>query len=232
MKLSTIFGTACALALFITTNTHAATLANYPFTGSSLASTDGNGNSTASAIVLDTGLTSTGNRFLAAGGNPGAALRINGDETAASFPASNLANDDFTLEISPATGQRLSLDMLTFDAAVSAAAVDAGIRIQLSTTGTAFTNLGTIPDITSTTFAAQSFDLSPANAALETGLPIYIRFLLTDSSNAATAYTAIDNIVVTGTVPTAIPEPGTNALLALGALGLVGGTVWRRRATV
>ena len=230
MKLSTVLGTACACVLFTTVSARAATLASYPFTGSSLASTDTNAVSVASDIVLDTGLTDT-TRFLTTGGNPGAALRVNGDETATTFPQSNLANDDFTLEITPVSGARLVLDTLTFDTAVSAG-LTSNVRIQLSATGTTFTNLGTTTDLTSTTFAAQSFDLTPANATLAAGLPIYIRFLLLDNSNLATAYTAFDNIAVTGSVAALVPEPGTNALLILGALAVVGGVAVRRRATV
>ena len=230
MKLSTILGTMCACALFSTANTRAAVLATYPFSGSTLGSTDTNAFSTASDIVLDTGLTDA-TRFLTTGGNPGAALRVNGDETAATFAASNLANDDFTFEIAPVSGAKLVLNTLTFDAAVSAASVDSSVRIQLSATGTGFVNLSTIADITSTTFTAQSVDLTSANTALAAGLPIYIRFLLTDSATAATAYTAFDNIEVNGVVTAVVPEPGTNALLALGALAAAGGVIRRRRTT-
>lgn len=235
MKLSSILGTACALALFTTVSVHAATLASYSFTGSSLASSATELNFSASAISLDTGLTDT-TRYAAANGNPAPALRINTDETdGTSFATANVANDDFVFTITPAAGNKLVLSTLSFDLAVNSTLINSNVRVQLSATGTAasYVTLGSVTDFSTAAFTAQSFDLSAANTALATGLPVYVRFTIFDNANNANGYTAFDNIAVNGAVTAAVPEPGTNALLALGVLATVGGMVRRRRqATV
>ena len=235
MKLSTILGTACALSLLTTANLQADTLAYYPFTGSSLASTDSELNFATSAISLGSGLTDA--TYIAlANGSPAPALRINTDETAATATGSILAGDDFLFTITPASGDKLVLDTLTFDLAVNSASITSAVAVQLSATGTTgtYTTIGSVTGFSNTTFTSESIDLTPANTALAAGLPVYVRFVVSDNLTNATAYTGFDNITVNGAVTAAIPEPGTNALLALGVLGVTvgGGLVRRRRSTV
>ena len=222
MKLSTIFGTACALTLFIAANVQADTLASFPFTGSSLASTDSELNFTTSAISLGAGLTDA--TYIAiANGNPAPALRINTDETAATAAGSIAAGDDFLFTITPATGDKLALNTLTFDLAVNSALFTSSVAVQLSGTGLtgSYTSIGSVTDFDTTTFTGESINLTAANTALAAGLPVYVRFVVFDNASNANAYTAFDNITVNGVVTAAIPEPGAYALLTLG--GALGG---------
>ena len=133
MKVLTILGTTCALALFTVVSAQGATLASYPFTGSSLASTDTDLTTAASAIALGSGLTDT-TRFTA-NGNPGAALRVNTDETdGTSFATATTADDVFTFTVTPVAGNVLALDTLSFDLAVNSALISSNVRVQLSAT--------------------------------------------------------------------------------------------------
>ena len=236
MKFPGIFGLAGVAVLFATASVHADTLASYPFTNSSPASTDGDTSSTASAISLGSGLTDT-TRFATGFGNSAPSLRINTDETTGtSFLSAGVAGDDFGFSITPTAGDVLELGAVTFDLAVSNAAVVSNILVQYSSTNLAASYTSLTPTITgfsTTTFTSESFDLSAANTLLTAGAPIYVRFIVYDNANNANAYTAFDNITVTGTsTPLLVPEPDTYTLLALGVAGAAGVVLRRRRAVV
>ena len=216
--------------LLAAASVHADTLASYPFTGSSLASTDTSATSTATAITLGTGLTDATD-FTASFGNPSPALRINGDETAATLAGSVTAGDDFVFSITPDSGDVLELQTLTFDLALDSTSFASNVAVQLSVTGSGYVTAGSITAFSSTSFAPESVSLAGANTALAAGLPIYVRFVVYDNTGAAAAYTAFDNITVNGTsMPLAVPEPGTYALLALGMVGAASVIMLRRRA--
>lgn len=203
-------------------------VALYPFTGSSLASTDANAQSAASAIAPGSGLTDT-TRF-ATVGNPAPALRVNTDETGGdTFATAITAGDYFTFTLSPTSGYRFVFQNFTVDLATSATTFTTNVRLQASINGAAFVNVDTVNNFSNTTFTTQNFDLTFGNnvAAIQNGASVLLRVVVFDDANNANAYTAFDNITVNATLQQ-IPEPGTTALLALGAT-TAGGMILRRR---
>ena len=217
-------GLFCALGFLMTAMpaVHAAVVANYPFTNNSLSSTDKSKNSTSSDIALGSGLTDT-NRFTA-NGNPGAALLVNADETAGNLNGSIMAGDYFTLTLAPKSGYQLAFTDFTVDLAVTNMALTTNVQLQASLDGgTTYTDVASIIGFNSTTFTTQTFDLS-AFAAITS--PVILRATVYDSGNGKNS-TEFDNIVVDGTL-TAVPEPGSVALLSLGAVA-AGGAILRRR---
>ncbi len=226
-----VFGLAVLLTTAAVASTRAAVLASYPFTGSSLASTDTDSASAASSIVLGSGLDSTSARFAVANGNPSPALRINADETDGTTFATAITDNDFlTLTLTPAAGQRLILDNLTFDLAVNSTLVATNVRVQLSLNGTAYTTLDSVTAYSTTAFTTQTFDIAGtiANSALAAGSPLYVRFVVFDNTANAAAYTGFDNLTLNGTVGAVVPEPRTLSMCALGVLA-AGSVILRRR---
>lgn len=209
----------------------ATVIASYPFTGASLASTDAESASTASAITLGSGLTdSVATRFAAANGNPAPALRVNSDETeGTTFATAITANDFFAFTLAPGTGNRFFFQTLTFDLAASAATLATNVRLQASINGSAFVTVDSVTTFSTTAYTTETFDLSfgNTNAALAAGASVLLRMVVFDDANSATVYTGFDNLTVNGTVA-AIPEPGTAGMLAVGVLA-AGGAVWHRR---
>ena len=222
-------GLFCALTLLAAAPAvQADVLTLYPFSNNSLASTDTNSLSTASAITLGSGLTDT-TRFTASG-NPGAALRVNTDETGGTtFDTAITDNDFFTFALAPSNGYRFVFQNFSVDLATSATTFATNVRLQASIAGSAFVDLNTVTAYSSTTFTTETFDLSTRNnnAAIAAGASFVLRVVVFDNDNTAGNYTAFDNITLNGTV-VAVPEPGTVALLTLGAAA-AGGAFLRRR---
>ncbi len=211
----------------------AAVLASYPFTNNSLASTDTNGRSTASAITIGGGLTDA-TRFTN-NGNPDQALVVNTDETGGtSFPTAATAGDYFSLTLTADNGLRFNFTNFTVDLATNATTFSSSIRLQASTdNGATFTNVDTVNGFTSATagaYTTETFSLTAANAnpAIAAGGPVLLRVLVFDTDNTTGNYTAFDNITLNGTLTAAVPEPGTVALLTCGAAA-AGGLILRRR---
>ena len=223
---------AAALLTVTVAHTRADVLALYPFAGSSLASTDADPASVASAITLGSGLTdAAANRF--GPGNPDLALRVNSDETdGTTFATAITANDLFTFSLTPGNGQRFTFQSFTVDLATSTATLSTNIRLQASINGSTFVTLDSAMAFSSTSFATQTFDLSADNtAAIAAGAAVILRVVTFDDGNTTAAYTAFDNLTVNGTV-SAIPEPATTALLALGAAAILGAALRRRLGRV
>ena len=217
-------GLFCALGFLMTAMpaVHAAVVANYPFTNNSFSSTDKSKNSTSSDIALGGGLTDT-TRFTASG-NPGAALLVNADETAGNLADSITAGDYFTLTLAPNNGYQLAFTDFSVDLAVTSAVLTTNVQLQASLNGgTSYTNVAAVTGFNSTTFTTETFDLS---AFAEISSPVILRAVVYDSGNGKNS-TELDNIVVDGTL-TAVPEPGSVALLSLGAVA-AGGAILRRR---
>ena len=223
-------GLFCALALLTaaTPAVRADVLTLYPFSNNSLASTDTNQLSTASAINIGSGLNDT-TRFTT-NGNPGAALRVNTDETGGTtFDTAITDNDFFTFALAPANGYRFVFQNFSVDLATSSTTFTTDVRLQASINGSAFVDLNSVTDYSSTTYTTEVFDLSGRNnnAAIAAGASVVLRVVVFDNANNADNYTAFDNITLNGTV-VPIPEPGTAALLSLGAV-TAGGAILRRR---
>ena len=227
---STLGGLFCALTLWITAApaVQADVLTFYPFSNNSLASTDTNQLSTASAISLGGGLTDS-TRFTA-NGNPGAALIVNTDETNGNtFATAITAGDFFMLTLTPASGDRFVFDSFTVDLATNSTTFTTNVRLQASINNSAFVDLNTVSAYSSTAYTTETFDLSGRNnnAAIAAGASVVLRVVVFDSDSTAGNYTAFDNITLNGTVAP-IPEPGTVSLLILGAAA-AGGVILRRR---
>ena len=203
-------------------------LALYPFSSDSLASTDTNQLSTASAITLGSGLTD-GTTFTTSG-NPGPALTVNTDETnGTTFATAITADDFFTFNLAPASGYRFVFQSFTVDLATSATTFAANVRLQASINGSAFVDLDTVSAYGSTAFNTETFDLTADNnnAAIAAGASVVLRVVVFDNDNTTGNYTAFDNITLNGALAV-VPEPGTAASLTLGAAA-VSGAILRRR---
>lgn len=202
----------------------------YPFTGSSLASTDTNTLSTSSAIALGNGLTDAAATRFAMAGNPAPALRVNTDETdGTSFPTAVTAGDFFAFTLSPASGYRFVFQTFSVDVATSATTFSTNVLLQASINGgNSFITVDTLTGYGNTTFTTRNTDLTAFNnnAALAAGASVLLRIVVYDNDSTAGNYTAFDNITVNATVQ-AIPEPGTVGLLALGSAAA--GAILRRR---
>ncbi len=223
-------GLSGALLLAAAPSVQADVVALYPFTNSSLASTDTNTQSTASAITLGSGLTDAATSRFATIGNPAPALRVNTDETGGdAFATAITAGDYFTFTLAPASGYRFVFQSFSVDLATSATTFTTNVRLQASINGSAFVNVDSVTGFSNTTFTAQTFDLTfgNGNAAIQGGAAVLLRVVVFDNANNADNYTAFDNITVNATLQ-AIPEPGTTTLVAFSA-ATAGGLILRRR---
>jgi hypothetical protein len=211
-----------ALAILSVGTAHSDTLANYPFTGSSRASTDGDANSSASSITDGAGLTSS---IDAARGNPTPALGgISSDQIDGSTnSAAVTANDYVTFTLTP--GSTVSLTTLTLDAAnyTNDATFSAESFFLRSSINSFASNIGTTQSISAGSngaFAGFSFDLSGASFQ-NVAAPIEFRIHFQDGISDPDRGVLLDNIVVNGTAA-AVPEPATLMMLVLGGGLLVG----------
>ena len=157
--------TGVAIAGFPLASVRANVLVNYPFTGSSRASTDSDVNSSASSITDGAGLTSSVD---AARGNPTPALGgISSDQIDGSTnSAAVTANDYVTFTLTP--GSTVSLTSLTLDAAnyTNDGTFSAESFFLRSSINGFASNIGTTQNIlagSNGAFAGFSFDLSGAS---------------------------------------------------------------------
>jgi hypothetical protein len=97
-------------------------------------------------------------------------------------------------------------------------------QLQWSTDGSLFTDLGaqfSVPAITWTSGAPDGtlttvFGPVSAPAALDNQAAVYFRLVAMSAPSSTAGSNRVDNVVIDG-----VPEPGTLALVALGALGLI-----------
>lgn len=134
------------------------------------------------------------------------------------------ANDYYTFTATPSAGFSLNLTSLNFDLARSGGSFTGNLFIRSSLDG--FTS-----NLFSDTAASGSTGLTTTGLTLDSSFqnlttPVEFRFYFADNGTTTTDNSVVfrlDNVVLSGDV---IPEPGSAALLAFGALGLA----FRRRA--
>jgi hypothetical protein len=190
-------------------------LAQYPFTGSSLNSTDSDLNSTASAFTKGPGFTSA---VINTGlGNPAPSISIGAGSTPSSEPTiTGTGYYEFTL--TPMAGFVVNLNNLTFDYAVSGN-VTASYVVRSSISGFG-TDIAPPVSTGSGTFAPATISLTaPQYQNLST--PVTFRIYIWDDKSGSMS-DLLDNITLNGDFA-AVPEPSTWAMMLAGA-GLLGAT--------
>lgn len=197
-------------------SSHAAILARYEFTGSSLASTDedtSNVTSTASNLSNGAGLTSINS----ATGNPAPGRSMLGSETDANDETGAVtANDYIQFTLTPASGYQLSLTNFSLDFGSSYNSQPRGFAVRSSLdgfTGTIY-NLS-LPSNSDSTSAVFNYSTALVGAQYQNvTTPVTFRIYGFDNATGTTNYLRFDNITLQGTVG-AIPEP--SGMLFLGA---------------
>ncbi len=150
-----------------------------------------------------------------------------------SFSGNNWSPSDFYQVVLPTTGGWTNLSV-SWDQARSSTG-PASFSLQTSTDGTTFTTGTTYTVLQSGgggapgTWSSSTYNPLYTNtfalpSSVENQTSLYIRFLNTTVSSAATGSNRIDNVSVT-----AVPEPAAFALFGAGMASLVGLTrLWRR----
>lgn len=192
-------------------------LANYPFTGSLRASTDGDPNTSASDISDGVGISSSVD---ATRGNPSPSITVSADQIdGTTNGAAVTANDYISFTLTPGVGVTVNLTSLTLDAFnyTNDGTFSAESYFLRSSTNGFTTNIGTTQNIlagSNGTITPASFDLSGAAFQGLTS-PIEFRLFYQDSGADPDRGLAFDNIILNGTV---VPEPATWMLMGVGLL--------------
>lgn len=212
---------ACGSLLVATTALPAAIIANYDFTGNSLASSDDEMNSTAGDFSVGAGITNGLNIDSNAGqtaGDPGIRIQFNdvypqgnGDKTLAN---SISGNKYYSFTITPGAGQSIELENLQIFASKTGGA---SFAYHLLSSVDGFTSAESIDDVThpSTGTVNRTFDLSgeaPLTSATE-----FRFYIVPNNFTVGTNDLDFDDFVLNGSV---VPEPSTAAILSLALLGL------------
>jgi hypothetical protein len=203
----------CVLIAWVVVPSKAATiLADFQFTGNSLASADAGTNWTTTDLNSGGGVPLT---FAGGEGNPTAPSIgfTMGDVNDGTF----LDDDYYTFTITPDPGTELDFTSLTFDFQKQSGGADVNLRIFSSVDG--FTNgselgTGTVSPQGSWVTGISADLTSLANQTAATEFRIYVDTSGTFGPNALN----LDNIQVEGE---AIPEPSSLALLGLGLAFLI-----------
>lgn len=216
---------AASALLGIASHSQAATVALYEFptvAGTTFPSptTDTDLNSTASSLSVGAG--TWGKGISTGSGNPVNSLFLQGLDNSSEAKAFEF-NKYFQFSVAPVSGT-LSFDSLSFDYRRDSAGSGGQIALYVSTTGS-FTSganifLGTLSNVSATTFSNFSIDLSSISALQTVGTTATFRLYAWGASGGAPAsqITRFDNITLT---TAAIPEPSTYALFASGGLFLL-----------
>jgi hypothetical protein len=205
-----------ALAILSLRTAHSDTLANYPFTGSSQASTDTDPNSTAGTFGDGSGWTST---IDASRGNVAPSISVVSTLTDGTSQAGAVtANDYWTFTITPSAGMALNLSNLSFDYAnySSDATFPSETFFARSSQDGFAANLAAGVNASAAsagTFATSSITLGAAFQNVT--VPVEFRIYVFDGTTNAARGALLDNIVLSGTTA-AVPEPATLMMLVLG----------------
>jgi hypothetical protein len=207
---------ALAIAAFSIGSARADILANYPFTGSSQASTDADPNSTAGTFGDGAGWTST---IDASRGNGAPSISVISTLTdGTSQAAAVTANDYWTFTITPNAGIALNLSNLSFDYAnySNDATFPTETFFARSSQDSFGANLAAA--VTSSTASAGAFataSISLGAAFQNVTTPVEFRIYVSDGTTNANRGALLDNVVLSGTT-SAVPEPATLMMLVLG----------------
>ena len=203
----------CALASCVAAK--ADTVGLYTFAASSLASSDTNPDSTASAITA--GAAFTGTVANTTYGNPTPSLAVASTlTTGANTQAGAVtANQYFSFTLTPNTGTPLSLNSLSFDYAnysTDATFPTEGFVVRSSVDNFAANTAAGVTSAAASNGAFATSNISLAAAAFQNlTAPIEFRIYIYDGTTNANRGAAIDNITVTN-----VPEPTTYAMLLAG----------------
>lgn len=234
-------------ALSAAVSAHASVLVSFEMDPSTITGSGATRGVTPTAI--DAGVTSVGlTKSNLLGTSPVSILNYGGGNPATAWTTSvaqptinvdtTLANSDYiTFTVTPISGSTISLESISFDAAVSSNSTPRSIYLLSSVTGftssaVLFSNAntpggGTLPIRSGGVLGSYSVALSDPAFANISGAVEFRLYLQTGAINQDIDF---DNIVLNGTVSTsAVPEPASFAMMAaIGALGVVGSR--RRRA--
>ena len=210
--------TGCLLVFACCLESRGAIIAQYPFTGSSLASTDSELHSSAGNITLGAGLSTSSGSFSGTAGNPSPGFIMYKNDLAGAFDINN--NDYISFVVTANSGWVLNLNgnsAMTFDFASGQInkGVNWAVRSSVDNYGA---NIAT-GSTTATTFSQGTVNLADSYNNLST-----ITFRIY-GWNPANVDLLFDNITLNGVV--AVPEPVNIALAAFG-LGAVGLGIGRR----
>lgn len=211
---SSLIGPVVVLGLFTgAITTQAATiLADYPFTGSSLASTDASANWDTTALGSGGGVPLAFDNSV---GNPAPSLALSmGNINDGTF----LDDDYYVLTITPDAGWSIDFTSFSFDINKISGGANVDARLYSSIGGfTAGQELGTFSASATNSWYSPSFDISSLpSVSTATEFRLY---LLTTGTFGANQI-KLDNLQIEGT-PGQIPEPASMVMLGLGLLGLI-----------
>lgn len=199
-------------------------VAKYDFgtpTVPSLTSSDSDLNSVASPFTAGAGFASALTPDTTRG-NPAPDITVPAGTSPSSAAAAITGNDYFSFTLTPVTA--VSLTNLTFDTAVSGN-VTASYFVQASVGAGGFSNVGSTVSTGSSTFSTQTISLSAPQFQNLT-LPVTFRIYIFDDKSGSMS-DLLDNVTLNGIA--SVPEPGTWAMMGLGA-GLLGAVQRFRRS--
>jgi len=214
----TTFTTLIAVGVFAA-GSHAAVLADYPFTDGSnatRASQDSDPDSVAGDFTDGPGLTTTA---LDTGvGNPSPSWRVGQGDTTDSLSGAKSGDDYASITITPATGKQIDFTQFSLDVAKDGPSADnkASIQVEASTNGfSSSVFVGELTGVGGNTSSFTEGDFTITDSALQgVGGATEFRIYIWDAG-ATSGGVFIDNAQVQGTV---IPEPASLGLLGLGGL--------------
>lgn len=207
------------LGLLTVNSTSAAVLADYPFDGSSAASTDTDPNSVASSLTFGAGFSQL--RYSTSTGSPSTpSIFVFGSDTGTTATEAEAvdANDYWAFIISPNAGIELDLTDLTFRIGGSAS-INTTIFVRSSLDGFAAT-LGSFNHTGAGVSATDRVVNLSGDSFQNLTAPVEFRFYAFDNSTSTSnAGARLDSIVLNGNTAV-VPEPSAVLVLALGLAGL------------
>lgn len=203
----------------ISHETRAAVVANYQFTGNSLASTDTDVSSVAGDFVIGGGL--SGSTAFTTFGS-GAPALVAGTDATSDTDANAFALDDYiSITLTPIGGVSLAYTSLVFDAKVYtfSSTTTGTVAVRSSLNGFAFTLDSRTITATSGSITTGGRSVTLSAFASQSG-PVEFRFYFYDDQNAsvATAGVGVDNVSINATV---VPEPSAVILTLIGAVSFL-----------